>query len=123
MHALIVEDHRDSADVLARLLEREGVSSSAINRPLDLKATDLEAVDMIFLDLEMPGMNGYELFQQLREQYHVTVPIIAYTVNTNEKVTARKLGFNGMLPKPIDPVCFSDQFSRILQGQALWEEC
>lgn len=123
IHALIIENDLDSIEVLAHMLRREDVSYTAVSRPTDLSPSDVDAVNVVFLDLDLPGMNGYQVYDVLRHQYHLDVPIVAYTVNTNEKSTTRSLGFNGMLAKPLDPGCFSDQLRRLLNGEALWDEC
>lgn len=122
IHALIIEDHRDSIDVLGHLLRQEGATFVAVSRPVDLRPTDLEAVNVVFLDLEMPGLDGYQMLDKLRNEYGVRVPIVAYTGNTNERSTARSLGFNGMLGKPLDDVAFHQQFARILNGESVWDE-
>ncbi len=120
-HALIIEDNQDSIAVLSQLLKGEGMSYRFVSRPTNLMADDLEGVDIVFLDLEMPGMDGYEVFDILRQEYHLQMPIVAYTVNVNEMANARKLGFDGMLGKPIDPSRFADYLRRILQGESVWE--
>lgn len=123
VHALIIEDNRDSMDVLARLLTKEGATCTKVSQPTQLKQSDLEAVQVVFLDLDMPDMSGYEVFDLLRNLYQVQVPIIAYTVNTNEKATTHSVGFNGMIAKPLDADCFHTQFLRILAGEAIWDDC
>ncbi len=122
-HALIIEDNQDSIEILAHLLSLQGVTYKGVNRPSKLKAADLIGVSVIFLDLDMPGMNGYEVFNLLRNVHGVDVPIIAYTVNTNEKATTRSVGFDGMIAKPLDSSCFGDQLRRILAGEAVWDDC
>lgn len=123
VHALIIEDNDDSIDVLARLLQRQGVSFTAVSDPTTLAPADLDGVQVVFLDLDMPGMNGYDVFEQLRGEYGVNVPIVAYTSNMNEKATARSLGFNGMFGKPLDVSCFGDHLKRLLAGEAIWDDC
>ncbi|GAB4521865.1 MAG: response regulator [Anaerolineae bacterium] len=123
MHALIIEDNLDSIDILGRLLTKAGVTSAAVSQPTQLQEVHLANVDVVFLDLDMPGMDGYDVYDLLRNEYGMTVPIIAYTVHTNEKATARRMGFNGMVAKPVDPVCFRDQLQRILQGESMWDDC
>ncbi len=122
-HALIIEDNRDSVDVLARLLQKEGVTHVAVLHPKDLLPEHLDGVRVVFLDLDLPGANGYEVFQWLRDEAHLDAPIVAYTVNTNEKATVRSVGFDGMIAKPLDPGCFHDQLWRILSGEHVWEDC
>lgn len=122
-HALIIDDDKASIEVLAQLLAMQGASHTAVSKPTKLGPADAQRADVIFLDLEMRGMNGYEMLERLRNEFGVTAPIIAYTVNTNEKATARRLGFTGMLEKPLDASCFPDHLRRILGGDQLWDAC
>lgn len=122
-NALIIENDRNSIEVLELVLGREGVNCTSVERPADLQPGHAANVDVVFLDLDMPGMDGYEVYDILRNEYHVGVPIVAYTVNTNEMATTRDLGFNGMIAKPLDSTCFSDQLKRLLAGHAVWEDC
>lgn len=123
-HALIIDDNPLNLDVLQLLLEREGVSSTAISAPRELEAVleTLEQVDVVFLDLEMPHHNGFELLKDLKQHALLAQsPIIAYTVHSSEIDVARKRGFNGFLGKPLNSQRFADQLQRILAGQAVWD--
>ncbi len=122
-HALIIEDNPDSIHILARLLNNAGVTHAAISQPETLTEADLEGVTVVFLDLDMPGVNGYQVFGVLRSFQGFQVPIVAYTVNTNERAATRAMGFNGMIAKPLDASCFADQLRRILAGDAVWDDC
>jgi CheY-like chemotaxis protein len=122
-HALLIENDRDSIEVLRRVLQLEGVNCTCYERGADIDPEVLNSFDVIFLDLDLPGMDGYEIYKILRHEYQIQAPIVAYTVNTNEKATTRSMGFNGMISKPLDASCFSDQLQRILSGHFVWEDC
>ncbi|MBI5959082.1 MAG: response regulator [Chloroflexi bacterium] len=123
LHALIIDDNPTNTDVLAQLLEYEGVSSTVIQDPNDLTyhPSFAEQADVIFLDLEMPQIDGYQMLGFLRDDLGVNVPIVAYTVHTSEINTARELGFHSFLGKPLQPRLFSGQLARILNGERVWE--
>lgn len=123
VHALIIDDNPTNTDVLAQLLEIEGVSSSVIQNPADLTRDPSLALgtDLIFLDLEMPRLDGYQMLDFLRGDLNVTVPIVAYTVHTSQIVEAREHGFHSFLGKPLQPRRFRDQLARILGGERVWE--
>ncbi|HEX2618780.1 MAG TPA: response regulator, partial [Phototrophicaceae bacterium] len=80
----------------------------------------LKLVDVVFLDLEMPGLDGYQVKEMLRSSLGDT-PIVAYTVHVSEINEVRNLGFNGFLGKPLDNARFPGQLARILRGEAVWE--
>lgn len=120
---LIVENDRYSVEVLSGLLNQMNIDAISVNSADEIDPNWLPNLDMIFLDLDLPGMDGFVIYNILRGDYNVHVPIIAYTVNTNERTTARKMGFNGMIAKPIDFDCFQDQMTRLLNGETVWDEC
>lgn len=124
LHALVIDDNQVNIQVIASLLEAEGITLTALLNPLEIEQT-LHAIgqlDIVFLDLEMPGMNGYELLDILRQDYGVVdIPIVAYTVHVTEVAEARRVGFDGFLGKPLQMNRFSDQLHRILDGQPVWD--
>jgi CheY-like chemotaxis protein len=123
IHALIIDDDSFNLEVLGRLLAAEGAAYTTVQDPTNITATlnNLKQVDVVFLDLEMPKMDGYKAFQLLTSKLGSGVPIIACTVHSNEIETARKLGFAGFLGKPLDRDRFKDQFKRIQNNQPEWE--
>jgi CheY-like chemotaxis protein len=122
MHALIVDDDPLNIDVLVNLLTLEGVTCTAIQNPTQIfeAIQGLNALDVIFLDLEMPALDGYTVLRQLKEDMGLTMPVVAYTVHTSEATHARHLGFDSFLGKPLDAEAFSDQFRRIVNGERVW---
>lgn len=123
MNVLIIDDNANSLEVLEELLRLERVETTRVLNPaqLDMILSSLPQIDLVFLDLEMPGMDGYSVFEVLRS--HVAfqaTPIVAYSVHTNQLNTARKMGFHGFLAKPLDADRFSDQLAQILRGEQVW---
>jgi two-component system cell cycle response regulator DivK len=122
-HALIVDDNANGAEVLAGLLAEQGISNTIVldSTRASAELRKLPKVDVIFLDLEMPKLNGFQLLPILRQQLVEAVPIITYTVHTSEMDAARKLGFDGFLGKPLDADRFPALIKRILDGKPVWE--
>jgi two-component system, cell cycle response regulator DivK len=120
-HALVIDDNAQNLKVLAQLLAKQGVTSTEVANPNKLNQIlpTLEQIDVVFLDLEMPGIDGYTLKDVLREQ--IGAPIIACTVHVSEIGVVRDLGFDGFLGKPLDNARFPDQLARILNGEQVWE--
>jgi two-component system cell cycle response regulator DivK len=123
IHALIIDDDADNVEVLSELLQDENVTCTATQDPRNLETAlaQMERVDVIFLDLEMPGIDGYEMLQILKNDLDVSAPVVAYTVHLSEAVAARRMGFDSFLGKPLDGSRFSDQLRRILDGETVWE--
>lgn len=120
MHALIIDDDRMNALVLQKLLESERIGVTIIDHPADLDLNALPALGLIFLDLELPQQDGYEVLHQLREQFGTTIPIVAYTVHITESVNAWQQGFDGFLGKPVSRQDFSSHLRRLLSGERVW---
>jgi two-component system cell cycle response regulator DivK len=122
-HALIIDDSPTGLEVLSELLGAIGVHSTTVQHPskVDEAIQQLERIDVVFLDLEMPQVDGYGMLQKLRDYWGISAPIIAYTVHVSELDTARRLGFDGFLGKPVDIDRFPAQFERIMRGDAVWE--
>jgi CheY-like chemotaxis protein len=123
LHALIVDDNRDNGTILAQMLSMEGIQSTRIEDPTKLEKAliSLPKTQVIFLDLEMPKLSGYDIFNQLRSiPAFQNVPIVAYTVHVSEINTARRLGFHSFLAKPLDQDNFPEQLAHILNGEPVW---
>ena len=123
-HAFIIDDNGKSVRVLEMLLAKQGVKYTGVSHPDDLPTVlaNLGQVDVIFLDLEMPSKDGYEVRAELRNDPSFDgVPIVAYTVHVSEMDTAYEQGFDGFIAKPLDSDRFPDQLARILNGEGVWE--
>jgi CheY-like chemotaxis protein len=122
-NVVVVDDDPMSLLVLAEALTLIGASCTTIQRPVDVSNTlrTMNQVDIIFLDLEMPDIDGYSLLRMLKEELQIDAPIVAYTVHTNEMNNARLSGFSGFLGKPLRLDQFPDRLDRILRGEGVWE--
>ena len=121
LHALLVDDNLENLDVLNQLLTMNGIECTAVHDPTQIVDQDFGDVNIVFLDLEMPKMDGYETFDYLRNQMGITAPIIAYTVHAGQINEAFQRGFQGFVGKPLQPKRFQDQLQRILAGEGVWE--
>lgn len=122
--ALIVDDNIKNVNVLARLLAEQGVTSLQATDPtlIDALIEQAETLDVIFVDLEMPGLDGFEVLDRLKATPNTqNVPVIAYTVHVSEIHEAHQHGFDGFIGKPIDPDKFPGQLDRILNNEPVWE--
>lgn len=121
-HALVIDDNTQNLKVLAQLLGKQGVTTTEVSVPTRLEGLlpTLPHIDVVFLDLEMPGLDGYRVKDLLRTHLGDT-PIVAYTVHVSEITVVRDMGFDGFLAKPLDSVRFPNQLARILNGEQVWE--
>src|SRR5688572_19964642 len=108
-HVLIVDDVPAMAEQYAYDLKRVGgyqtVVAAGGNAALDILARD--PIDCVVLDLEMPGMDGFEVLRRL-QQRGVDIPVIVYTGtgSFDRCVQAVRLGAYGFIDKaePIERV-------------------
>ena len=122
-HALLIDDNQDNLDVLTQLLELEGVDVTRINHPARLDSVlEIDAgFDVVFIDLEMPHRNGYEVMAHLRQHNSTAqAAMVAYTVHISEIGTVRDKGFDGFIGKPVNADEFPQELQNILNGQAVW---
>lgn len=124
MHALIIDDNAQNVAVLAQMLARQDITSEKLMQPErlpDVLAT-LPRCDIVFVDLEMPKVDGYAVYTMLRaDQRFDGVPIVACTVHLNDIVATHDHGFDGFIGKPLDARKFPAQVRRILNGEPVWE--
>ena len=122
-HALLVDDDSNNLGILSELLTLEGIGYTQVQNPaqLDSVLQSLKKIDIIFLDLELPVMNGYELLEKFKQDARFgSVPVVAYTVHVSEINHARQLGFHSFIGKPLDAEQFPQQIARILKGERVW---
>jgi two-component system OmpR family response regulator len=100
-HILIVDDHREIRDLVSRALTKEGfrVSAAADGRAMRKVLAD-SRIDLILLDLMLPGEDGLSLCRSLRAGS--SIPIIMLTAKGDEldRVIGLEMGADDYLPKP-----------------------
>jgi CheY-like chemotaxis protein len=103
---LVVDDNPENRDVLSRRLLRKGFSVlTAEGGDQALKSIREQPIDMVLLDIMMPGISGLDVLREVRKAYdEVELPIIMATAKTESEdvVEALELGANDYVTKPID---------------------
>ena len=116
---LIIDDEEDIT-TLARLgLEMEAAWEviTAVSGPEGIAKAEAEQLDCILLDIMMPGMNGFAVFEKLqakpRAQY---IPVIFLTakVQADDLSQYRTVGVAGVITKPFDFLTLANQITTIL---------
>ena len=106
LHLLVVDDNVDAARSLSTLLELSGHSVSVAADGLEALRSAVEtAPQVVFLDIGMPGMSGYEVAQALRRMPSGERLVIAAVTgwgSSEDKARAKDAGFDHHLTKPID---------------------
>jgi two-component system cell cycle response regulator DivK len=126
---LVVEDDPDNRIVISRLLRMAGVAPDSFiaiegdaGEYLDRSG---EGFDLVFLDLQLPKKDGYEVLADIRaDSRRAATRVVALTANVSRREVerCREAGFDGFIGKPIDGRRFSELLGRILKGEAVWTE-
>jgi signal transduction histidine kinase len=106
LRILVVDDSRDSADSLSRLLQLAGhevLTAHEAEQALHLAATAQPAV--VLLDIGLPGMDGYEVARRIRAVVARPPFLVALTGygQPEDRQQATEAGFDAHLVKPVDP--------------------
>ena len=105
---LCVDDNHDAAESLALVLQVVGLQAeAAFDGPSALKALERFRPHACVSDINMPGMDGYELARRVRRWAgHKPVLLVAMTARTTEedKRKSAEAGFDLHLDKPADPM-------------------
>ncbi len=99
---LVAEDHFVNQQLFKAILDKQGYRTVlASNGREAVDAVRTQRIDLVFMDVQMPEMNGYEATQRIRE-FNRNVPIIAVTASAlkGEAEKCLSVGMNDFLPKP-----------------------
>jgi PAS domain S-box-containing protein len=103
---LVVDDNVDAAEMLGMLLELRGYHTRlAHTGPAALDADADFQPAVIFLDIGLPGLNGYQVAQRLRASARVPQPVLVALTGwgtDEDRRQAKAAGFDGHLVKPVD---------------------
>jgi len=114
---LLVEDDRVGRQLFAALLENAGYQVVEAHNGLQAleRAVDLRP-DIVVTDLNIPGIDGYELTRRLKSDPRTdAIPILAvtgYVAFTREPGRAERAGCNAILPKP----CSAEDLEHAIQS-------
>ncbi len=103
INLLIVDDEERFLSTYKKLLERRGINTTTSTNGLE--ALDIlkgAPIDVVLLDVKMPGIDGLEVLRKMKQD-HPDVEVILLTghVSVQSEVEGLKLGANGYLMKPI----------------------
>ena len=105
---LIVEDNPANRLLVVKILAQIGFTADvdvAVNGLEAVKVVSLSSYDLIFMDLQMPAMDGYEAMRKIRSNGDIIQPriiVISANVQSEDVSNSYRAGADGFLPKPID---------------------
>jgi two-component system OmpR family response regulator len=103
-HILIVDDHKDIRDLVAKYLQLHGLRvSTAENAAAARRLLPAGAIDLVVLDIMMPGEDGLSLCRHLRETTDIPVILLTAMADETDRVVGLELGADDYLTKPFNP--------------------
>lgn len=118
--ALVVDDHEDTLVIVGYAFEHAGFAfQGARNRAEMRDALAKDAPDLIVLDVMLPGINGYQIIEELRAAEATRdIPVIVITARAEtmyQRISA-DLGVAAHLTKPFHPETLVTRAQRIIEG-------
>jgi CheY-like chemotaxis protein len=120
--ALIVEDEPEANKLLAMLLQLRGYrTESAYRGDEALEKIRDHVPDVVFLDLMLPDMNGYDVcrsFKSSEPNSHIPVVIVTARLTAENRIESFEVGADDYIPKPYTP----DQIFEALDRSRAWKD-
>lgn len=104
MRILLVEDEKKIANVLKAYLQNEGYSVTAANNGIvALRLFKENTVDLVVLDLMLPGLSGEEICKEIRKRSSVPIIMLTARVEEDDRIQGLNLGADDYITKPFSP--------------------
>ncbi len=127
LHVLVIEDEVLNATLVVAMLKIQGIMKTHIctsGREIAEVIADMERVDLVLLDLQLPGESGFDLIARLRnfpKCFHTPIIAVSAQVMPDAVLRAEQAGFDGFLGKPLNFDRFPTNIKRITSGEKVWE--
>lgn len=103
-HVLVVDDHKDIRETLAKFLGEHGFRvSTAPDGKAMRRVLDNSRIDLIVLDLMLPGEDGLTLCRELRAKSNIPVVMLTAMGEETDRVVGLEMGADDYVPKPFSP--------------------
>ncbi len=103
IRVLLVEDDRDLSESLARYLGRMGIEVRTAESIEALNLQEPQNVDIILLDINLPGENGMIAATRFRQQSNVGIIMLTARSAVEDRIMGLSIGADSYLIKPVDP--------------------
>ncbi|HWC74243.1 MAG TPA: response regulator [Gemmatimonadales bacterium] len=118
---IVVEDQPDNLKLLTMLLKVKGHEVIGLengDRVAEIVQTHQPRPDLVLLDIELPGRDGYAVLEELKLLPQRSWKVVALTAHAlpEDRARADAAGFDGYITKPIDVRAFSTEVAQYLGG-------
>lgn len=122
---LVVDDCADNVDLMLEILREAGYANvTATMLPDQVCALHRQHnYDLILLDLQMPGLNGFQVMKGLKEiEQEGYLPVLALTAQPSFKIAALEAGARDFISKPFDLLEVHKRIHNMLEVRLLYKE-
>lgn len=103
-HVIVVDDHNDIRDLVRQYLEQQGYRVSVADGGVALRRIlARQSVDLIVLDVMMPGEDGITLCRQIRASGDIPIIFLTAMAEDTDRIVGLELGADDYLVKPFNP--------------------
>jgi len=103
-HVLIVDDDREIRDLLSRFLSANGCRVSVARDEREMRKSLAEsAIDLIVLDVMLPGKDGFTACRELRASSNVPIIMLTAAGEDTDRIVGLELGADDYMQKPFNP--------------------
>jgi len=121
-NVLIVEDEEALAQLTKIYLDREGIENrTAGSAEAAREALAVEKFDLVILDINLPGMDGFEFLQELRKTDTVPVMIVSARETDEDVITGLSAGADEFICKPVAPRVLAARVRALLRRTKMKE--
>lgn len=104
MNILLVDDDAELGSLMTEFLKREGFTVECeLEGQKGLERATSGTVDLVVLDVMLPGMDGFEILRRLRQRSKVPVIMLTARSEDVDRIIGLELGADDYLPKPFNP--------------------
>ncbi len=104
IRALLIDDDRDLANLLVDYLTTHDVSLlHAGDGKIGLEMLEKEQVDVVLLDVMLPGMDGFEVCKHIRAAHDVPIVMLTARGDDADRIVGLEIGADDYVPKPFNP--------------------
>jgi len=103
-HILVVDDHPDIREPLAKYLNSHGFRATAVDSAATARRILKDsAIDLVILDIMMPGEDGLSLCRHLRESTRLPVILLTAMTEETDRIVGLEMGADDYVSKPFNP--------------------
>lgn len=104
MRILVIDDDVELTSLLRELLQREGFETDfAHDGKTGLARATQGGIDLVVLDVMLPGMDGFEVLRRLRQNTRLPVVMLTARGEDVDRIVGLELGADDYMPKPFNP--------------------